>query len=84
VNEHSFIFASVNINECARNTDKQDLVKETAISLLAKQGFEGFSMNKLAKACGISVATLYIYYADKDDLIKQIGLEMGREFLEAR
>lgn len=63
-----------------RNTDKQELVKETAISLLAEQGFEGFSMNKLAKACGISVATLYIYYADKDDLIKQIGVEMGREF----
>ncbi|RYZ51001.1 MAG: TetR/AcrR family transcriptional regulator [Sphingobacteriales bacterium] len=28
-----------------------------------------------AKACGISVATLYIYYKDKDDLIIQIGIE---------
>lgn len=63
-----------------RNTDKEELVKRKAIELLASEGFEGFSMNKLAKACGISVATLYIYYADKDDLIKQIGIEIGREF----
>jgi TetR/AcrR family transcriptional regulator, multidrug resistance operon repressor len=63
-----------------RNTDKEELVKEKAIELIVAQGFEGFSMNKLAKACGISVATLYIYYADKDDLIKQIGIETGKAF----
>lgn len=35
-------------------------------------------MNKLAKACGISVATLYIYYKDKDDLLSQLALEHGK------
>lgn len=63
-----------------RNADKEELVKKKAIELLVSEGFEGFSMNKLAKACGISVATLYIYYADKDDLIKQVGTEIGHEF----
>ncbi len=63
-----------------RNADKQGLVKEKAIELLVKEGFQGFSMNKLAKACGISVATLYIYYHDKDDLIKQLGIEIGKKF----
>lgn len=63
-----------------RNTVKEELVKEKAIELLVSQGFEGFSMNKLAKACGISVATLYIYYTDKDDLIKKIGVETGKAF----
>lgn len=63
-----------------RNTDKEALVKQKAIELLVELGFEGFSMNKLAKACGISVATLYIYYTDKDDLIKQIGIETGKAF----
>ncbi|MFP9112788.1 TetR/AcrR family transcriptional regulator [Flavobacterium sp. RHBU_3] len=65
-----------------RNTDKEALVKQKAIELLVELGFEGFSMNKLAKACGISVATLYIYYADKDDLIKKIGIELGKGFFE--
>ena len=52
-----------------RNIDKQELVKKKAIEMLVDIGFEGFSMNKLAQACDISVATLYIYYKDKDDLI---------------
>ena len=43
-----------------RNTCKEQLVKEKAVELLVSDGLEGFSMNKLARACDISVATLYI------------------------
>ncbi|MDB5126406.1 TetR/AcrR family transcriptional regulator [Mucilaginibacter sp.] len=60
-----------------RNTDKVQLVKQKAIELIVKYGLEGFSMNKLAKACCISVATLYIYYKDRDDLILKIAIEEG-------
>jgi AcrR family transcriptional regulator len=63
-----------------RNADKEQLVKQQAIEMLVAEGFQGFSMNRLAKVCGISVATLYIYYQDKDDLIKKIGVEIGRNF----
>jgi len=61
-----------------RDPDKEDLVKETAIALIVKDGLERFSMNRLAKACNISVATLYIYYKDRDDLIINIAMESGR------
>ena len=64
-----------------RDADKEKLVKEKAIDMLVEDGFQGFSMNKLARAADISVATLYIYYKDKDDLIKKIGAEIGREFM---
>lgn len=64
-----------------RNADKEQLVKEKAIEILVRDGFDGFSMNKLALSCGISVATLYIYYRDKDDLIKKVGAEVGRKFM---
>jgi TetR/AcrR family transcriptional repressor of multidrug resistance operon len=60
-----------------RNNDKVQLVKQKAIELIVKDGLEGFSMNKLAKACNISVATLYIYYKDRDDLILKIAMEEG-------
>jgi TetR/AcrR family transcriptional repressor of multidrug resistance operon len=60
-----------------RNTDKVQLVKQKAIELIVKHGLEGFSMNKLAKECSISVATLYIYYKDRDDLILKIAIEEG-------
>lgn len=63
-----------------RDADKEKLVVANAIELIVRHGFEGFSMNKLAKSCNISVATLYIYYKDKDDLIKKIGAEIGIEF----
>ena len=64
-----------------RDAEKEKLVKEKAIAMLVEDGFQGFSMNKLARAANISVATLYIYYKDKDDLIKNIGAEIGREFM---
>jgi len=69
-----------------RDIDKEQLVKQKAIEGIVKDGFEGFSMNKLAKACKISVATLYIYYKDRDDLIVKIaqeeGLRMAKTMLE--
>lgn len=66
-----------------RDVTKQELVKQKAIELLVKDGFEGFSVNKLAKACDISVATLYIYYKDKDDLIVRIGIEEAKRMMTA-
>jgi len=69
-----------------RDEDKVKLVKQKALESIVQDGFEGFSMNRLAKACGISVATLYIYYKDKDDLIISIAREegdkMGDMFIE--
>lgn len=60
-----------------RDEDKVSLVKQKAIESVVKEGFEGFSMNKLAKACGISVATIYIYFKDKNDLLMSIAREEG-------
>jgi TetR/AcrR family transcriptional regulator, multidrug resistance operon repressor len=64
-----------------RDIDKENLVIENAIDQIVRDGFQGFSMNKLAKACSISVATLYIYYKDKDDLIQKIGGKIALKFL---
>lgn len=66
-----------------RDTNKEELVKQKTIEMIVKFGIEGFAMNRLAKECGISVATLYIYYADKEDLIKKIGTEMGTFFFKS-
>ena len=63
-----------------RDTNKEEIVRQKAIKMIATHGIEGFSMNKLAKESNISVATLYIYYSDKEDLIKKIGVEIGQNF----
>ncbi|MBL4674896.1 MAG: TetR/AcrR family transcriptional regulator [Mucilaginibacter sp.] len=66
-----------------RVNNKVELVKKTAIELMVKDGLEGFSMNKLARACNISVATLYIYYKDRDDLIVNIAVDEGQQMSAA-
>ena len=63
-----------------RDENKEQTVQQKALELLVNQGFEGFSMQKLAKAAKVSPATLYIYYKDKDDLITSIGIEIGKKF----
>ena len=40
-------------------------------------------MQKLARACDISVGTLYIYYKNKEDLIISIGIEEGKRMSAA-
>ncbi|WET03794.1 TetR/AcrR family transcriptional regulator [Flavobacterium sp. YJ01] len=65
-----------------RDINKEEIVKQKAIEMIVAQGVEGFGMNRLAKECGISVATLYIYYSDKEDLIRKIGIEIGKKFFE--
>jgi AcrR family transcriptional regulator len=66
-----------------RDINKEQLVKQKAIETIVKYGLEGFTINKLAKACGISVGTPYVYYKDKDDLIIKIVLEEGARMEEA-
>jgi len=65
-----------------RDINKEEIVKQKAIEMIVSQGVEGFGMNRLAKECGISVATLYIYYSDKEDLIRKIGIEIGEKFFK--
>lgn len=80
MNERSFIFVP---GMRIRDTNKESLVKQKAIEMLLQEGFDGFSMQKLARACGISVGTLYIYYKNKEDLIISIGIEEGKRMSAA-
>lgn len=80
MNERSFIFVP---GMRIRDTQKEALVKQMAIELLIRDGFDGFSMQKLAKACSISVGTLYIYYKNKEDLIISLGIEEGMRMTQA-
>ncbi|UKJ06999.1 TetR/AcrR family transcriptional regulator [Solitalea lacus] len=59
-----------------RDEHKELTIRQKAIELIAKNGLEGFSMQKLAKAAGVSPATLYIYYKDKEDLVVSLSMEV--------
>ncbi|MGV6987922.1 TetR/AcrR family transcriptional regulator [Testudinibacter sp. P80/BLE/0925] len=41
--------------------------------LMAEQGLHALSMQKIAKAAGISVGTIYIYFKNKDELLRELA-----------
>ena len=66
-----------------RDTNKETQIRTKAIELIVKQGFDGLSMHKLAKAASVSVATIYIYFKDREDLIQQLYTEEFQKMTEA-
>ncbi len=55
-----------------RDPKKEKTLRDKAFAMIVKEGFDGLSMQKLAKAAGVSPATIYIYYKDRDDLILRL------------
>ncbi|WP_128544610.1 TetR/AcrR family transcriptional regulator [Larkinella soli] len=58
-----------------RDENKRFAIREKALEMIVKDGFDGLSMHKLAKAAGVSPATIYIYFKDREDLILQLYFE---------
>lgn len=58
-----------------RDETKELAIREQAMEMIVRDGFDGLSMQKLAKAAGVSPATIYIYFKDREDLIRQIYYE---------
>lgn len=67
----------------AKDQNKRQSIRQKTIELVVKSGLDGFSMQKLAKAAGVSPATLYIYYKDREDLILQTCIEISNDLFEA-
>jgi AcrR family transcriptional regulator len=59
--------------------DRLQRILEAGATLLAERGFHGVTMRDLARSSGTSLANLYRYVADKEDLYYQVA----RRVLEA-
>jgi AcrR family transcriptional regulator len=55
-----------------RDEIKEEAIREKAIEMIVEVGLDGLSMQKLAKAAGVSPATIYIYYKDREDLLMKL------------
>lgn len=66
-----------------RDENKELAIKQKAIKMIVEKGFDGLSMQKLAKAAGVSPATIYIYFEDRDDLIVQLWMENMKAMADA-
>jgi AcrR family transcriptional regulator len=53
--------------------EQKDAILSGAAELFARRGYLGTSMNDVADGCGLSKASLYHYYRDKDELLASIA-----------
>lgn len=64
-----------------RDESKVEAIYQHALKMIVEEGFDGLSMQKLARAAGVSPATIYIYFKDRDDLLLQLyQLESDKYF----
>jgi len=62
-----------------KDDKKQEALFLATIKLVNKIGFAASSVSKIAKEAGVSPATLYVYYQNKEDLIVSTYLEIKRD-----
>jgi AcrR family transcriptional regulator len=62
---------------------KQDAIIKATIKLVNDIGFAATSVSKIAKEAGVSPATLYIYYENKEDLLVSTYVQIKQKLGEA-
>ena len=65
-----------------RDENKERIIREQALKMIVEAGLDGFSMQKLARAAGVSPATIYIYFKDKEDLVAQLCTDAGKKMMD--
>ena len=62
---------------------KQDALFKATVKLVNEIGFASSSVGKIAKEAGISPATVYIYYKNKEDLLVSTYMDIKKNFTQA-
>lgn len=62
-----------------KDLDKEKSIIDEVSRIILKEGIADVSMSKIAKASGISSSTIYVYFSDKEDLLKQVYLAKKRQ-----
>jgi len=63
-----------------KDEQKKEAVFEATVKLVNEIGFGASSVAKIAREAGVSPATIYIYYKNKEDLLVSAYLEIKRRF----
>ena len=71
-----------NISWKRRKDARPPEIIEAAKKILEDKGIKGLSMMKISKAAGVSEATLYKYFNDKNDLLNQVYVDWAQPFVE--
>lgn len=64
-----------------QRTDAQRAILDATEAILVEEGYEQFSMRKLASRCGYTAPTIYHHFGDKTGLIDALLEEVFRELV---
>ena len=59
-----------------KDEEKVTRIYQAAIKVVNSDGFQGSSMSKIAKEANVSAATIYLYFENKDDMIKKLFIHL--------
>lgn len=62
---------------------KREAILNATLELLASSGFHGFSIKQLAAKAGVATGTIYLYFQDRDSLIRELHMNILQRFAEA-
>lgn len=63
----------------AKDENKEVIILESALKMIARIGLAGLKMSDLAKEAHLATGTLYIYFRDKEELIRKLYLYLLRK-----
>lgn len=58
-----------------KNLEKEEAIRSIALQIIADEGLENLSMQKLAKAANVSPRTIYIKYENKEDFLIKLFID---------
>lgn len=62
-----------------KDEDKVQIILDAALNMIARIGLSGLKMSDLAKEAGVATGTVYIYFEDKNQLIRALYLQLVRD-----
>jgi len=62
-----------------KDDEKEQRIKEAVIELILKEGIDGASISKIARLANVSPATVYIYFDNKEDMMRAIYREYSED-----
>lgn len=74
--------ASQNL-ERSKSSEKSAAILKGAMEEFLKHGYAGSSMDKVAKASGVSKATVYSHFGDKESLFNAVMHDLAQQRLKA-
>jgi TetR/AcrR family transcriptional regulator, regulator of autoinduction and epiphytic fitness len=74
--------ASQNL-ERSKSSEKSAAILKGAMEEFLKHGYAGSSMDKVAKASGVSKATVYSHFGDKESLFNAVMHDLAKQRLKA-